>query len=594
MSPLSLSPLVESAARGGRRVTRRVARRPPPARPPRGDRRPRLRLLALAAVAALAFVTGVLVGRDPGGSERALVADFAAAWARADYDRMHALLAPSAQARTSRARLERTYERAARTLTLREVRPGRPGRPRDGVVALPVQMRTRVFGTVSGTLAVPVIEEATTRGIDWRAALVFPGLERGESLSRRTTVPPRAPILARDGTPLATRDGRLTELGTLAADFTGRLGPVPPERRDELAGQGVPADALVGISGLQRTYDTRLTGVPGGTLLAGSRIVARAEPVAARPLRASIDPEVQRAASRALGGRYGGVTALDPATGELLALAGAAATAPQPPGSVFKIITLAAALEAGTAKPSDTFPVQTSATLEGVELANAHGEACGGTLRQAFADSCNSVFAPLGAELGARRLVAAAERFGFNGPPPFTGAGRSTLPPAREIGDDLAVGSTAIGQGKVLATTVAMASVAGAIANGGRLRAPTALRGERGPARRVTSAGVARTVRSQMRTVVKSGTGTAAAVPGLAVAGKTGTAELRTTVPVAPPDTDPGLPPPPDDPTDTDAWFAGFAPVRKARVAVAVLLVGAGAGGSSAAPVAREVLAAGG
>ena len=85
---------------------------------------------------------------------------------------------------------------------------------------------------------------------------------------------------------------------------------------------------------------------------------------------------------------------------------------------------------------------------------------------------------------------------------------------------------------------------------------------------------------------------------GLALTGvtalSTGTAELRTTVPMVPPDADPGLPPPPDDPTDTDAWFAGFAPVRKARVAVAVLLVGAGAGGASAAPVAREVLAAGG
>jgi cell division protein FtsI/penicillin-binding protein 2 len=135
--------------------------------------------------------------------------------------------------------------------------------------------------------------------------------------------------------------------------------------------------------------------------------------------------------------------------------------------------------------------------------------------------------------------------------------------------------------------------VAATIATGGRLRPPTTLRGDRQPARRATPARVARIVRSQMRTVVRSGTGMAAAVPGLSVAGKTGTAELRTTVPPAPAAADPALPTPVDDPSDTDAWFAGFAPVRKARVAVAVLLVGAGAGGASAAPVAREVLAAG-
>ena len=82
------------------------------------------------------------------------------------------------------------------------------------------------------------------------------------------------------------------------------------------------------------------------------------------------------------------------------------------------------------AKRTSRYPVQTAAVLEGVELENAHGEACGGTLRTAFAHSCNSVFAPMGAELGAERLVAAAERFGFNKDPGLAGALRSTIPAA--------------------------------------------------------------------------------------------------------------------------------------------------------------------
>ena len=90
--------------------------------------------------------------------------------------------------------------------------------------------------------------------------------------------------------------------------------------------------------------------------------------------------------------------------------------------------------------------------LEGVELENANGESCGGALEARFAHSCNSVFAPIGAELGAQKLVAEAEKFGFNQQPALAGAEMSTLPPASEIGDDLAVGSTAIGQGQVLAT----------------------------------------------------------------------------------------------------------------------------------------------
>jgi cell division protein FtsI/penicillin-binding protein 2 len=93
----------------------------------------------------------------------------------------------------------------------------------------------------------------------------------------------------------------------------------------------------------------------------------------------------------------------------------------------------------------------------------------------------------------------------------------------------------------------------------------------------VVSAKVARQVRSMMIDVVRSGTGTAAAIPGVQVAGKTGTAELR---------------PNSSDPKDADAWFVAFAPADRPRFAVAVMLVGAGFGGTAAAPVARETLEA--
>jgi peptidoglycan glycosyltransferase len=293
--------------------------------------------------------------------------------------------------------------------------------------------------------------------------------------------------------------------------------------------------------------------------------------------------------------------ALDPRTGEVLAFAGIAFSGLQPPGSTFKMVTTTGALEAGITNPSKTYPVQTEAVLEGVKLENANGEYCGGSLVVSFAKSCNSVFAPLGAQLGARRLVSTAERFGFNQAPDIAGAAESTIPPAGEIGDDLAVGSSAIGQGRVQATALQMATIAAAIGLRGRRPHLTLEYDEaRSTAARVraTTTSVARTMERLMLAVVRGGTGVNAAIPGVAVAGKTGTAELKTTQRCDPDPENPESCPLEDqknDPTDTDAWFAAYAPAGRGRphVAVGVLLVASGAGGDTAAPAARQILVAG-
>jgi cell division protein FtsI/penicillin-binding protein 2 len=277
---------------------------------------------------------------------------------------------------------------------------------------------------------------------------------------------------------------------------------------------------------------------------------------------------------------------MDPRSGEIRALAGLAFSAPQPPGSTFKIVTTTAALEAGAVKPSTQFPVRTAALVDGVELENANGEYCGGSFRASFAHSCNSVFAPLGVKIGAERIVNAALRYGWNAPPAVPGEAPSTLPPSDEIRTPLEVASTAIGQGKVLATPLRLASVAQVVASRGVRREPSLEAGRPPEAVRVTSRRVARTLARLMRDVVDYGTGTAAAIPGIRVAGKTGTAELEDTRgPNAGEDQ-----PPEDDPSNTDAWFTAYAPAHRPRIAVAVMLVRAGAGGSTAAPAARLVL----
>ncbi|HEX5622517.1 MAG TPA: penicillin-binding transpeptidase domain-containing protein [Solirubrobacteraceae bacterium] len=549
----------------------------------------------MLAVAALAFLGGLVVGSVHQPAERALASRFVEAWERGDYAAMHALLTPEAKNATSVTRFARAYRRAATTATVAAVHADRLSEPRDGSITVAMRVRTRIWGEIDKTMTLPIGEDDDGEpAVAWDKSLVFPGLAPGEELSRQMRMPPRATLRARDGTVIAQGEERSGDLDPLASEIAGRIGPAPAERAAELAARGVPSDADVGLTGLEREFDAELAGTPGGELLAGVRELATVPPERGHGVRTTIDPEIQLAAVEALAGRYGGIAAVRPRTGEVLALSGLAFSAPQPPGSVFKIITLSGAVDAKTVRRNESFPVQTAATLEGVELENANGESCGGTLMQSFAHSCNSVFAPLGAELGAKRLVATAEHFGFNEDPGLAGAARSTIPAANEIGDDLAVGSTAIGQGKVLATPLQMALVAATIGEDGIRPRPTLRKGDDPKTVRAIPEPVARFVERSMRAVVTGGTGVGAAIDGVPVAGKTGTAELRNSV-----EQDPlpqageeQAPPPEDDPTDTDAWFAAFAPAGHPRIAVCVLLIAQGAGGEVAAPAARHVIEA--
>jgi peptidoglycan glycosyltransferase len=551
--------------------------------------------MALLVVCAIAFVVGLVIGARHVPAEQDRAQRFASAWERGDYAAMYAQITDADRARVSRRRFVSAYQEAMRTATAAHVVAGKPRKDGDDY-RVAMRIDTRAFGTVTGDVVVPISGD----GIQWSRAMLFPGLAAGERLRRVTTMPPRATLLARDRTVLAKGDGRGSG-SPLAAQVVGQLGPIPPERRRELAALGVPADAQVGVSGLERVFDERLIGKPGGELLAGKRVLRATAPQQAPAVRTTISLPVEQAAVNALTGRLGGSVAIDPRSGAILAFAGIAFSGLQPPGSTFKMITATGALEAGITNPSKAYPVQTAATLEGVELDNANGEYCGGTLIVSFAKSCNSVFAPLGVALGAKRLVSTAERYGFNQAPDIAGAAMSTIPPADQIGDDLALGSSAIGQGRVQATALEMATVAAAIGLRGKRPHLTLDYAEaRGaaPTSRATSPKIAKTMERLMLAVVRGGTGVNAAIPGVAVAGKTGTAELKTTKRCQPEPDNPESCPPEDqknDPTDTDAWFAAYAPAGRGRphIAVGVLLVASGAGGDTAAPAARQILLAG-
>jgi hypothetical protein len=563
-------------------VARTITRDAPTRRaaPARRDRLTH-RLLPILAIAVVALLVGVLVGAGHVPPERTMAQKYALAWDRGNFGAMYDLISPDARRRVTAAEFAAAYRNAGRTATTTGVRTGKPSDPDNGVVTLPVSVSTRVWGAVPGVVRLPFSGDGDNARVDWRPNLVFPGLEPGQRLSRATALGRRGDILDRNGDPLESGAARSPAFAA-ATGLVGDMGTESAVLRRQLRPLGFPSDARVGTSGLELALNQQLAGTPGGILRAGRRVIARSAPKPGENVRTTIDPSAQKTAVSALQNRLGGAAAIRP-DGQVLALAGIAATDLQPPGSTFKMITLTAVLEAGAAKPSDQFPYQTETHLEGVPLQNANGESCGGTLVQSFANSCNSVFAPLGAKIGAKKLVSTAERFGFNQPTGIPGFAESTLPRAAKVGDDLAVGSTAIGQGDVQATALQMAVVAATIANHG-LRPQLRVQLDSRPHyTRATSPRVARTVGKMMIAVVREGTGTAAAIPGVVVAGKTGTAELGNTVD-ANGNKNQSAP-------DTDAWFAAYAPAPRPKVAVGVLLVQAGAGADVGAPTAHDILA---
>jgi peptidoglycan glycosyltransferase len=340
----------------------------------------------------------------------------------------------------------------------------------------------------------------------------------------------------------------------------------------------------------------------------------------------TLDRATQEAAERALGPRKGAVVALDPRTGAVLAmttfprydpnelsshnpeairrnwerlindedgpLLNRAAGALYPPGSTFKVVTAAAALENGVSMTDElpSPPVydvpQTSA-----DIRNFGGSTCGDgslTLTEALQISCNTTFAGLGVDLGSEKLAAEAEKFGFNQPSPYQlPAATSVIPPDQDVP---ATAQSAIGQRDVRVSPLQMASVAATIANGGRRMAPfvgqevvsekgrVVKRFEGEDLGQAIPERVAGDLKDMMLKVVESGTGVAAQIPNLPVAGKTGTAQhARGRAP--------------------HAWFIGFTNAGDRAIAVAVVVEEGGdvgseiTGGRTAAPIAREVMA---
>lgn len=324
----------------------------------------------------------------------------------------------------------------------------------------------------------------------------------------------------------------------------------------------------------------------------------------------TIDSELQKKVYSLLQGKKGAVVAIEPKTGAVLAMVSSpgfdsnkieeeweklknddnhpllnrAIQGLYPPGSAFKVLTLCGALENFAGIEKERFTTKGYIKIGGRIIKDDDFIKPGQyDLKRAFAVSSNAIFAELGLRLGRDRLLKVANNFGFNSEIPFElHVQKSQFPGPSFLDSDVQLAEDSIGQGKVLATPLQMASVAQIIANDGVYYSPYIVKSVEMPFGEIKSKdfGALRKVvilpntayklKEYMTEVVESGTGRAAKIKGIRVAGKTGTAE--------------------NPHGEPHAWFIGFAPVEAPKIAIAVIVENGGSGGRVAAPLARELI----
>ncbi len=416
----------------------------------------------------------------------------------------------------------------------------------------------------------------------------------------------------------------------LAAHLLGYLGEISDAELRSLRAQGYGPGELIGKDGIERAYDRYLRGRNGQIQVEVDaqgrpfRTLGTVPAVPGDTVVLGLDLDVQRAAETALGDRAGAVVAMDPANGAIVAMVSHPAFDPDlfsagitraawssllrdprqplidraiqggyPTGSVFKIVTASAALDLGLVNPDTRFYCPGFYNLGGHIFHDheAHGHL---NFLDAIAQSCNVVFWTVSRPVGPEHLAAYARMFGLGqrtgidlpqesrGVVPDPGWKRRVYRQPWYAGDTL---NTAVGQGYVLATPLQVARMLAAVANGGELVTPHVVTEVRSPEGQVVariappSAGRVRVsaqtmavLQAGLAAVVTRGTASSIQIPGLAVAGKTGTAENPHGKP--------------------HAWFAGYAPADAPRLVVVEIVENAGFGAEFAAPIVRRVVEA--
>jgi hypothetical protein len=419
--------------------------------------------------------------------------------------------------------------------------------------------------------------------VKWSPSAIYPGLAPGERFGLTAIWPPRAQILADDGTVLSSQ-ATIAESGSLAL-LTGYLGPATAAQAKALGAPYRKGD-VIGQSGIELTYQSQLAGRPSLTIKIvgpGKRLDATAMRFAAKlgtPVRTSVNMAAQFAASRAVSSAKTSkpvdLVAMQASTGRVLAVVerpGGYDRALQgifPPGSTFKVVTASALAKTGLT-PASTVQCPSKVDIGGRVFHNDKNEHLGTTdLQTAFAVSCNSTFALLATQrLNGPSLASEARVFGFNARPelglPGAELGHFSTPR-----DPVDLAADAFGQGLDLVNPLSQASEVAAI-DSGVWRPPLLVVSPRPHQKvkpHVISATILNTLRPMMRAVVTSGTAAGVGFPP-GVYGKTGTAEY-------------GTGPHPK----AHGWFIGY----QGDIAFAVLVEGGGYGADSAGPIAKAFL----